>query len=95
MRNIEKRLACLFAFLLGALAKTGAQLVAVPGSVDRIPKNLQVSRQGVLPKTKKKNKILKADDSSKTLVNSKKALEASRFKLFIKSLKNLAICINS
>jgi len=92
--NKNKSLACFLAFALGALAKTGAQLVAVPGSVDRIPKNLQVSRQGVLPKTKKKNKILKADDSSKTLVNSKKALEASRFKLFIKSLKEKLLATN-
>ena len=94
MSNKNKSLACFLAFTLGALAKTGVQLVAVPGSVDRIPKNLQVSRQGVLPKTKKKNKILKADDSSKTLVNSKKALEANRFKLFIKSLKEKLLATN-
>lgn len=93
MSNKNKGLACFLAFTLGALAKTGAQLVAVSGSLNKAPENLQVSRQGVLPKTKNK-KIFKTNDSSQTAVNRGKTLKDSGFKFFVKSLKEKLLATN-
>ena len=93
MGSKNKSLACFLAFTLGALAKTGVQLVAGAGPLGKVPENSQVSGQSILQKTKKK-KILKTDGASHVLVDSEKSLKDSGFKFFVKSLKEKVLATN-